>query len=152
MSLFAPELLDLAELPSMPLRAYRNVPPCPALYFVLTLANEVCYIGRAMSLKARWRYHHRLMDFWDIDGLRIAWVSVSDPALLPALERACLAYFQPSMNAYKGIYTEQLLILVPLDLKQWVEEQPEDASALVRRLLADERQRRDDRQRQAAAR
>jgi hypothetical protein len=41
---------------------------------------------------------------------------------------------------------EQLHVNVPLDLKEWVMSQPEEASPFVRRLIEEERKRREQRQ------
>lgn len=46
-------------------------------------------------------------------------------------------------------YVEQIHVMVPVDLKRWVEQQPEDASALVRRLITQERDAQERARRQA---
>ncbi len=95
---FVPETIVIDALPSLALTERVQLPNESALYFVLNATNEVLYLGRAKSLKARWRNHHRLADFMQKTDVRIAWVTVSDHYLLPALEDACLAYFQPTFN------------------------------------------------------
>jgi hypothetical protein len=104
MNSLAPETIDLRDLPSLSLGDRCQLPNVAALYFVLNAQHEVLYIGRAKSLKSRWRSHHRLADFAPHAEIRIAWVTVSDHYLLPALEDACLAYFHPPYNRCAAEY------------------------------------------------
>src|SRR5215813_8376195 len=148
MNLLAPETIKPIDLPWTPLKHYQALPNCPCLYFVLTANQEMGYIGRATQLKARWGQHHRLEEFRSHPDCRIAWLEVSDPLLLPALEQACIAYFQPLYNHKQGrrpLGEENLIdthIHLPQDLKRWAESQPEGLSGLMRDLLAAERARR----------
>jgi len=101
-----PAQIDLASLPYVPFAQRHTLPPCAALYFVLEPANTVTYIGRTISLRQRWRgSHHLLGTYAPIEGLRIAWVLVSDATFLAALERACIAFFQPRDNHPRRLCT-----------------------------------------------
>lgn len=109
-----PEKIEVRTLPSIPLMDIGELPSCPALYFVLDSNNAVLYIGYASSLQNRWRAHHRLIDFVQIPNARIAWMVISEPQMLPSLERVCIDYFQPPLNRTFWAHTPyRLQIFVP---------------------------------------
>lgn len=162
MSMLEPPEIDIKTLPWFPLEQYRSFPRIPALYFVLDDAFNVLYIGRTLSLHSRWRQHHRMQDYASSPGLRVAWMFVTDPALLPALEKACIAFFRPRDNRYKRpVLTRphrkpgppsklgplaNTHVYIPVDLLEWAKRQPEGFTGLVRHLLAEERARRESSQ------
>jgi hypothetical protein len=142
-----PTQIDICGLPWFPLEQFRALPRCPALYFVLAADNMVRYIGRTVSLQKRWERHHRLQDFASIVGTKIAWLFVTDAALLPALEAACIDYFNPPDNRQPGRpktaqRMEKFTLMLPRPLHEWAMQQPEGFSPLIRALLERERQRR----------
>jgi len=126
---FVPETIVIDALPSLALTERVQLPNESALYFVLNATNEVLYLGRAKSLKARWRNHHRLADFMQKTDVRIAWVTVSDHYLLPAIEDACLAYFQPTFNRRTTADYVAMMLRLPPALAAAIKER----AALARR-------------------
>jgi len=76
------------------------LPNVAAIYFVLGDNNQVLYVGRAKSLCFRWQSHHRLADFKKIPELHIAYLTFTDAMLLPDIEKALIAYFDPPFNNY----------------------------------------------------
>ena len=93
-----PQKLNLQELPTLALTEKALLPNVAAIYFVLDGTQKVCYIGRAKSLCFRWYSHHRLADFREIPQVRVAYLTVSDAALLPDIEEALIEYFDPPLN------------------------------------------------------
>jgi len=93
-----PATIAINNLPSVSFAQRGDLPNQPGIYFVLDAQRTVHYIGRAKRLCFRWVTHHRLADFRKMDTLAIAYVTVSDPELLPAIEQAMIAYFDPPLN------------------------------------------------------
>ena len=97
-------MLPLAEyvcvdsLPSVALNEHALLPRESGIYFVLNAEGGVQYIGRTVNLHARWRDHHRIKQYSKMAVVRIAWLTVSNAALLPSIEKACIAYYQPPDN------------------------------------------------------
>lgn len=85
------------KLPSLPLGWRKGFPSCPAIYFAIA-GKKVLYIGRTAKLFERWKAHHRQAELESIKEVRIAWMEVSDPSLLPAIEKALIQYFKPLLN------------------------------------------------------
>jgi hypothetical protein len=131
----------------------------------------VLYVGCSVDIHGRWHRHHRLALLAQCGAARIAWFPLYDIASLAQVEAACIAYFAPPCNGSlttngalamtkpvpkkpgpkpKGL-TYQIHIMVPCDLKEWLDVHPEGASALARRLLKEERDRTKDRRRRALA-
>lgn len=46
----------------------------------------------------RWINHHRYAELEQIGNVRIAWIQVSEPQLLPLIEDALIKYFKPLLN------------------------------------------------------
>jgi len=75
------------------------LPTTPAIYFAIDATDTVQYIGRSVNPRQRWlQGHHKLVALVRMSGVRIAWLSVSSPELLPEIERALIDWFQPSLN------------------------------------------------------
>lgn len=85
------------KLPSLPLGWRKGFPNCPAIYFAIA-DNKILYIGRTVKLSNRWKGHHRFAELESVGEVRIAWMEVSDSSLLPAIEKALIQYFKPSIN------------------------------------------------------
>ena len=100
MLLVDPRNLDITSLPSLPFDQRHALPNIAAVYFVLDAEGVVLYIGRAKSLCFRWQAHHRLTQFSTLHGVRLAWLTFTDASLLPDIEKALIAYFQPFFNAH----------------------------------------------------
>lgn len=93
------------ELPSLPLSERKFFPKkLSAIYFAISKTNEILYIGRANCLHTRWSGygHHRRIQLEELGGVRIAWMQVSDPALLPDIELKMINYFAPNLNGVSG--------------------------------------------------
>jgi hypothetical protein len=93
------EQLDVRTLPFVALEARGTLPKSAAVYFVVSHAHDILYIGRTKNLHMRWTSHHRMEDFTGRDALRIAWLSLPDPSLANDIEMMCLIKFQPLCQA-----------------------------------------------------
>jgi excinuclease UvrABC nuclease subunit len=98
MTPFAPENIPFLALPWKRLQDRKQMPSCAAVYFVCDATGKVLYIGQSTNLLQRWIFHNRLDQCRAVKACRIAWLEVSDPSLLPAIEEACIAYFCPPWN------------------------------------------------------
>jgi len=87
----------------VPLTKRKTLPNIPALYFVLNEHRAILYIGLAQSLCLRWVAHHRLEELRVLPSITIAWLHVPDKLLLPVLEKAYIAYFQPPLNRHREV-------------------------------------------------
>lgn len=94
---FAPSQTEVESLPSLPLGWRKAFPACPAIYFAI-LDDKILYIGRTKCLAKRWIGHHREAELQKMGEVRIAWVQVSDVRLLPAIEKAFIRFFKPTLN------------------------------------------------------
>lgn len=92
------ECIEIRRLPSVPVQQRDTLPKMEGIYFVLSGDGVVQYIGRSSNLYLRWRTHHRLNLYTKDPCYTIAWLSVSNAELLPAIEKACIDYFKPQDN------------------------------------------------------
>jgi len=92
------DTINPKTLPSLPLEDRRQLPNCAAIYFVLDSDDVALYIGQSIALSRRWMAHHRAKQLQGLEGIRIAWLEVSDTALLDDIEQACIDHFAPSLN------------------------------------------------------
>jgi len=86
------------DLPSLPLELRRQLPDCVSIYFVIDKDDVILYVGQSISLAQRWMAHHCTKQLQGIENVRIAWLEVSEKALLDDIEQACIDYFGPSLN------------------------------------------------------
>lgn len=93
-----PEAIDLAALPSLPLEQRSCFPQVSCIYFAIDSLGVIFYIGRTGNLCRRWCDHHRIGQLKQIEGIKIAWLQVSEPSLLPEIERAMIRWFTPVLN------------------------------------------------------
>lgn len=93
-----PSTIDVSVLPSVGLDDRSSLPQLSGIYFVLDAFNEVLYIGRTSNFWQRWKQHSKLKDFRGLVHTKIAWLGISDIDLLPRLEEALIAHFQPLLN------------------------------------------------------
>lgn len=100
MPLLAPETVKVETLPALPFAERLRLPDVAAIYFVLDALGGVQYIGRANRLKKRWIGHHRLDEFSHISNAHIAYLIITDVSLLPDIERALIARFEPPCNQH----------------------------------------------------
>lgn len=70
--------IDLTILPSVRFTDRQLLPTSSGVYFVLTDTRDVLYIGKAESLRARWKgtAHHRYPQLRDMSDIHIAWYQV----------------------------------------------------------------------------
>ena len=93
------EAINPLTLPSLLLQERRSLPECAAVYFVLNSSDEILYIGATVNLAQRWLAHHRWHQLVEMgDGIRLAWLEYSEPALLAEIEAALINHFQPTLN------------------------------------------------------
>lgn len=93
-------MLNLLQLPSVPLSERKQLPECAAIYFAIDAKNRVLYIGQAKNLLARWRHHHRIHKLEEIDqefSVRLAWQAWNEENLSEA-EKGFIKIFQPLLN------------------------------------------------------
>lgn len=90
--------LRIDQLSSLPLTSKQLLPKIPALYFVISEAEQVLYVGATQSLGTRWQSHHRLRQLDQYANVRIAWLPVADSAERQRLERQAIEQFQPLFN------------------------------------------------------
>jgi excinuclease UvrABC nuclease subunit len=109
-----------AELPSLPLEHKRQLPPVPAVYFALGEDSEVLYIGRSISLSARWSAHHRFPELQSLGNVRLAWIEFETEEFLEEVEQVLIDHFSPKLNGLWGVHTseEYGTICIRLSLKE----------------------------------
>ncbi len=76
-------MIDIDSLPSLPVVARKELPPVAAVYLAIDSLGNIQYIGRSVNLQQRWTNHHREPQ---LQGARIAWLSVDSSDLLPEIE------------------------------------------------------------------
>lgn len=96
--MITPQSLDLSTLPSVTLERRCELPQESGIYFAIDTENVVQYIGLSKNIQRRWLQHHRYDVLATIDGVRIAYLLVSDVTLLPEIEAALIEWFQPILN------------------------------------------------------
>ena len=101
--MIAPETINIASLPFLPLANRRDLPNSAACYLVIE-GEKIIYVGQAKSLLLRWQGHHRLKDFKKRKDVKIAWLIISDESLLREIETALIQWFQPELNAKQLVY------------------------------------------------
>lgn len=92
-----PENILCNSLPMATLGDRRELPECPAIYFVLE-KDTVVYIGQTVNLRQRISSHHRLPEWKVRDDIQIRWLPCSNAATLPQLEKHLIDMVQPEMN------------------------------------------------------
>jgi len=108
-----PSELNLSSLPWLPLEAKAAFPRQPAIYFAIDSQDNVQYIGRSVDPKSRWAGHHRYEQLEAIGSIRIAYLFIDLPKLLPEIEKALIGWFQPPLN----VVGRSMVGLLPVDRK-----------------------------------
>ncbi|MCC5638585.1 GIY-YIG nuclease family protein [Nostoc sp. CHAB 5844] len=86
-------------MPSLPLASRKNLPGCPAIYFVLD-GDRILYVGKTNNLWQRWITHHRFLQLSSMgDLISIAWLECEDISRLDALEKQLITALQPELNS-----------------------------------------------------
>lgn len=90
-------VVQVSHLPSLAFHHRRDLPPVPAVYFVLDEKLGVMYVGQTANLRDRWKTHHRALQM-QVGGYRIHWKEVADDQQRADIEREAIAYFRPAWN------------------------------------------------------
>ncbi len=98
--------MKISLLPSLSFGHRQDLPPIPALYFVLNDQREIAYIGETENLRARWKSHHRARQM-STGGYRIHWRQISDTAERADAEQKSIKYFRPLWNRTEVPITER---------------------------------------------
>lgn len=102
--------VDVRSLPSLPLESRKSFPKkVPVIYFAFSESDEVLYIGRSVDFYTRWngQTHHHYKRLEEVGNVRIAWLEVSDRALLPSIEYALIEHFAPPFNACNNAFSSR---------------------------------------------
>jgi len=93
-----PSKIQLSSLPSVALEDRSRLPQLSGIYFAIDSQSMVQYIGRSSDIRLRWSDHHRCDDLKTIGGIKIAYLAVDLPRLLPDIELALITWFDPPLN------------------------------------------------------
>ena len=102
LSRLEPQAIPLLALPFVAFPERKRLPRLTAIYFVLNAEGTVLYVGQSINLAVRWAAHHRTAKLLEHQATRIAWLVMDDETLLNAVESACITYFDPLCNGYRG--------------------------------------------------
>lgn len=105
-----PATINLTTLPWLPLEEKTAFPKRPAIYFAIDSLGNVQYIGRAKNVKARWGSHHKYNELAAIANIKVAYLFVDLPQLLPQIETALIEYFDPPLNTIKLVQVDNYLM------------------------------------------
>lgn len=98
------ELASIFALPSVSFVSRGDLPEAGGIYFVVRLEpQELCYIGKALSLRSRWSGHHRAAQL--SPDYRIHWFICLDDAQRTALEDRLIAHYTPPWNGALALET-----------------------------------------------
>lgn len=86
---------DVVLLPFAPLGGM--LPEVSAVYFALSSAGDVLYVGKANNLRSRWAGHHRKAQLRKFKNVRIAWMELPEDDLLD-MESLFIVRFDPPLN------------------------------------------------------
>lgn len=108
-----PSEINLSSLPWLPLDARSAFPQNPAIYFAIDSNDVVQYVGRSVNPKARWSSHHRYSELQEIGNIKIVYLFVELPELLPEIESALISWFDPPLNIVgRSLFDEDDLVVV----------------------------------------
>lgn len=94
-------MITIPQIERLPFTGFlqkKTLPTESGIYFALSESGEVLYIGRAGDIAQRWTAHHRAKQLEEMNCARLAWLTVSNPELLPEIEAALITHFQPVLN------------------------------------------------------
>jgi hypothetical protein len=133
-----PQSIPLLSLPFVPFYEPKRLPRLTAVYFVLNAKGTVLYVGKSINLLQRWLGHHRAAKLTDQQATRIAWLTIDDVTILATVEAACIAYFDPFCNGFRGPRVKRadvsktrmprgpykkMLVRIPPDILEALEEE-----------------------------
>lgn len=129
------EAPDISTLPSVAFSSRHELPSESGIYFALSAAGEVLYIGKAANIADRWIRHHRSQQMQEIASARIAWLTISETDMLADVERALITYFAPPLNGSSVPATgNNLKRLLAKALADILSSQEESASKIAARI------------------
>lgn len=96
-----PQTIDLMNLPSVPLEMKFQLPQTAGIYFAIDSSNKVQYIGKAKNLRKRWTNHNKFWEIKILNGVRLAWLEISEESQLSLSEKELIKYFNPPLNRIK---------------------------------------------------
>lgn len=94
------ETIKISLLRSVAFEQRQNLPPIPAVYFVLNAQLDIMYIGECADLQARWagKKHQRAAQMRE-GGYRIHWYGIPGDALArKTAEKQAIEYYKPRWN------------------------------------------------------
>ena len=89
------------SLPSVSLEERSQLPKTPCIYFVIDSEGMIQYIGRSINPNKRWTKHQHYYHLEAMGGIKIAYLTIDTPEMLPSIERALIAWFKPPLNNAK---------------------------------------------------
>jgi hypothetical protein len=92
-----PRVVNIKELPWMPLTSKASFACKPCVYFVLNKENQVVYVGKAQNSKARWQNHEKTKSLAPAENFRIAFF-FADKELIHFYEAFFIKKFSPVLN------------------------------------------------------
>ncbi|MBD2303209.1 GIY-YIG nuclease family protein [Nostoc sp. FACHB-190] len=96
------KIINPLKLPSLSLASRKDLPGCPAIYFVLD-GDYVLYVGKTNNLQQRWTAHQVLNRVSGSNKhLSIAWLKCDDAGILSSLEKQLIESLRPEWNINKG--------------------------------------------------
>lgn len=113
-----PSEINLSSLPWLPLDAKSAFPKNPAIYFAIDSQGTVQYIGRSINPKSRWANHHKYKHLEAIGSIKIVYLFVDSPNLLPEIESALILWFDPPLNVADKSTNSLNRLCDPLATKQ----------------------------------
>lgn len=134
-------------LPSVTLYELDKLPNSSGIYFAISKASRILYVGKANSFLQRWQAHHRFDEIKKYTAVRIGWLAYTpiDDEDLSNVERACIEYFKPRLNRVSVptgyikvsyyITEEQDLKLDQIRIKRKRQGIKVDKSALIREAI-----------------
>ena len=95
------EPIDIAALLSVAWEEHAQLPDCPAVYFVFDGHQTLLYVGKTLSLAARWRSHKHKQELQARGATRLAWLPLS-PLVLDMVEALLIEHLGPLLNKPLG--------------------------------------------------
>ena len=112
-----PQSLDLTSLPSVCLADRSLLPPTAGIYFAIDSLGAIQYIGRSNNVRNRWKKHNRYEELILLEGVKIAYLLVDVYQLLPGIEAALIAWFNPPLNKVIPSTNSKAVDLTPCGIK-----------------------------------
>jgi hypothetical protein len=87
------------KLTQIPLENLDELPSIPGIYFAVTGAGTVIYIGMSKNLKGRCnlKSHHKLPRALGLDA-KFLMIAKVDESIVEYVEKALISYFNPELN------------------------------------------------------